>query len=208
MIPQIDFIHAGIPENPEYNSTGFRMDKELDEIDLDNYLLFAGSSHTEGVGVDPNQTFAHLVSAHMKCDCVNLAMGGGGIDVVEHNLLLWDLKHTKKPKATIIEWPIYQRYIKDIEGQDNLCPAGIWSNEEFIVHAEQPLYQKGKLTYDYLKRILPGPIVDVMHGKISHYTWNSDVIWHTAHDFGTDGEHVGPKGHLATAEQISARLGY
>ena len=44
-------IEAGIRGDAEYNTSGFRMTKELDDIDLDNYCLFLGSSHTEGVGV-------------------------------------------------------------------------------------------------------------------------------------------------------------
>ena len=97
---------------------------------MDNYILFAGSSHTEGVGVNPDQTFAHIVSAAMKCDQVNLGVGGGGIDAVEHNLLMWFLKHDKHPKAIIVEWPDYGRFIQDKWNQANLCPAGMWSESK------------------------------------------------------------------------------
>jgi len=201
MISQVQFVQAAPGGNPEYNSSGFRC-KEFEDIDLDNYCLFAGCSHTEGVGVANDETFAHLVSEKLKCDCVNLAVGGGGIDAVEHNLLAWFMYTDKKPKALVIEWPIYQRYIKDIHGQKNLCPAGAWSNPKFVTYADDPLYIKGELTYHFLHRIMPVKIIDVMHGSISQYTWNSSMIWHERLDKGTDGGHGGPKSHIATAENI------
>ena len=59
-------IEAGIRGDAEYNTSGFRMSKELDDIDLDNYCLFLGSSHTEGVGVEIEQRYSTLVSAVEK----------------------------------------------------------------------------------------------------------------------------------------------
>jgi|TARA_R110001592_G_scaffold283297_1_gene551223 hypothetical protein len=205
---QKDFIHSAIAKDPEYNSSGFRMRKEISEIDFDNYIIFAGSSHTTGVGVKYEEMFSHLVSAVMKVDCVNLALGGGGIDAVEHNLLVWHLKYKQPPKAIVVEWPIYQRYIKHIEHQENLCPAGNWSDPKFVTYADIPLYVKGEMVFKQLHRLIPTKIIDVTHGKISKYTWNSSMIWHNSIDKGTDGEHAGPKSHLNTAEQILSALGY
>lgn len=197
---QRDFITAGPDNNPEYNSAGFRC-KEFDDIDMDNYILFAGSSHVEGIGVNPDQTFGHIVSAAMKCDQVNLGVGGGGIDAVEHNLLMWFLKYDKLPKAIVVEWPDYSRYMRDVYGQTNLCPAGMWSDSEFITHAEQALYLKGEISYHNLHRIMPVKIIDVMHSKVT-LNVNSMMIWHTGLDIGTDNAHPGPKSHLQTAENI------
>ena len=202
MIPEGDFTHSGIPGDSEYNSAGFRMHKEIDDIDLDNYIMFLGSSHTVGVGVEQEKSFPHLISAVMKCDCVNLAVGGGGIDAVEHNLLMWFLKYDKHPKAIIIEWPIYQRYMKDIHGQHNMAPAGAWDEPKFVIAADEALYIKGELTYYNLHNISPVPIIDVMYSKINNNYMDSYVIWHSEVDKGSDGEHAGAKTHLNTAENI------
>ena len=190
----------------EYNSSGFRMTKELEDIDLDNYCLFLGSSHTEGVGVEIEQRYSTLVSAVLKCEEVNLSVGGGGIDAVEHNLLSWFMHTKKEPKHIIIEWPAYQRFMQDIYEQKNMCPAGIWSEPEFLVYADQALYLKAELTYHNLHRLSPVKIIDVMHSKIVDQTWQSLMIWHTDIDIGTDNSHPGPKTHLATAENILAVL--
>ena len=135
-------------------------------------------------------------------------VGGGGIDAVEHNLLLWHFRYKQPPKAIIVEWPIYQRYIKHIDNQENMTPAGNWSDPEFVTYADIPLYLKGELTYGLLHRLMPTKIIDVSHGKISAYTWNSSMIWHDSIDKGTDGQHAGPKSHMKTAEQILSALGY
>ena len=201
ILTQAEFIPGGPDGDPEYNSLGFRC-KEFTDIDMDNYILFAGSSHTQGVGVKPDQTFAHLVSTVLKCDQVNLGVGGGGIDAVEHNLLMWFLKHKKLPKAIIVEWPIYQRYMKDIHGQHNMAPAGAWDEPRFVIAADEALYIKGELTYYNLHNISPVPIIDVMHSKINNKYMDSHVIWHTGLDIGTDDAHPGPKSHIQTAENI------
>jgi hypothetical protein len=195
-------VEAGERGNPEYNSSGFRMTKELEDIDLDNYCLFAGSSHTVGVGVEIEQRYSHLVSAVLKCDEVNLGVGGGGIDTVEHNLLSWFMHTKKEPKCLVVEWPNYARYMKNIYGQKNLCPAGSWSNPKFLVHAEEALYVKGEMAYHNLHRIIPTRIIDVMHCKIVDQMWQSLIIWHSCKDYGTDNSHPGPKSHLETAENI------
>ena len=190
----------------EYNSSGFRMTKELEDIDLDNYCLFLGSSHTEGIGVDIEQRYSTLISAVLKCDEVNLGVGGGGIDAVEHNLLAWFMHTNKEHKSLIVEWPAYQRYMRDIHGQKNLCPAGTWSNPEFLVYADQALYVKAELAYHNLHKLIPTKIIDVMHCKIVDQTWQSLMIWHSNLDIGTDNAHPGPKSHLETAENILAVL--
>lgn len=204
ILTQAEFITGGPDQDPEYNSAGFRC-KEFDDIDMDNYILFAGSSHTEGVGVKPEQTFAHLVSTVLKCDQVNLGVGGGGIDAVEHNLLMWFLKHKKLPKAIVVEWPDYARFMRDNYGHANLCPAGMWSDSEFITYAEQVLYLKGEISYHNLHRLMPVKIIDIMHSKVT-LNVNSMMIWHTGLDIGTDDAHPGPKSHSQTAENILQAL--
>ena len=199
-------IEAGIRGDAEYNTFGFRMSKELNDIDLDNYCLFLGSSHTVGVGVEIEQRYSTLVSAVLKCDEVNLGVGGGGIDAVEHNLLSWFIHTKKEPKHLIIEWPAYQRFMQNIHGQKNMCPAGAWSQPKFLVHADQALYVKAELAYHNLHRLSPVKIIDVMHSKLVLQNWESYMIWHNELDIGTDNSHPGPKSHLETAENILAVL--
>ena len=57
----------------QYNEYGHRC-KSIHDIDLDNYILFAGCSHTEGVGLELETTFPYLVSNQLGNDYYN--MGG------------------------------------------------------------------------------------------------------------------------------------
>lgn len=91
------------------NSNGHRC-KEIKDIDLNNYILYAGCSHTEGIGLELENTYPYLLSKSLNCDYYNLSVGGSGIDVILHNLIVWFgiVKH--KPKLVIIQWPYWARY--------------------------------------------------------------------------------------------------
>jgi hypothetical protein len=204
-VDSIEFISATLPGDPEYNSLGFRS-KEPDDLDFDNYILFAGCSHAVGVGVEIDESFPAIVAKEFGCDYYNLSVGGGGIDAVEHNIMMWFLKYDKHPKYIVIEWPNWQRYIKNVEGQPNLCPAGAWTDEEFLVYADDAMYIKGDMAYQNLHNLTPVKIIDVQYGKITNFNVNSYMIWHCLDDIGTDGGHAGPKSHKATAEKIIEML--
>jgi hypothetical protein len=93
-----------------YNSLGHRC-KDVKDIDLDNYLLFAGCSHAEGIGLELEKTYSYRVAEMLGCDYYNLALGGSGIDLMTHNLTMWNNYVPKKPKALIILWPHETRFL-------------------------------------------------------------------------------------------------
>ena len=81
----------------EINENGHRC-KSINDINLDNYILFAGCSHTLGIGLELDKTYPFMVSHLLGCDYYNLGMPGAGIDVLEYNLLMWFSKVKKNPK--------------------------------------------------------------------------------------------------------------
>jgi len=93
-----------------YNSLGHRC-KDVEDIDLDNYILFAGCSHAEGIGLELEKTYSYRVAEMLGCDYYNLALGGSGIDLMTHNLALWNSYVPKKPKALIMLWPGETRFL-------------------------------------------------------------------------------------------------
>ena len=195
------FVHADQASDPEYNSFGHRC-KEIADLDFDNYVLFAGCSHTVGVGVTVKQSYPYRVAKKLKCDYYNLGLGGGGIDAVEHNLLAWFTLYDKPPKYIFCEWPDYARYMKQLPGYANMTPTGNWTDPEFLVEADYPLQVKEELVYKLLNEISPCPIIDIRFTGLGIIANNSYTIWHCKDDIGTDGEHPGPKSHKATAEKI------
>lgn len=121
----------------EYNSLGHRC-KNLEDIDLDNYLLFTGCSHTEGIGLELEKTYAYRVAEMLGCDYYNLALGGSGIDLMTHNLTLWNNRVAKKPKALIILWPHETRFLTTYKGDIrlNLVSGGNYKAKRFILAGE------------------------------------------------------------------------
>jgi|688.fasta_scaffold148988_4 hypothetical protein len=117
------------------NSNGHRC-KEITDIDLDNYILYTGCSHTEGIGMKLEDTYPYLLSQKLKCDYYNLSIGGTGIDAVNYNLLMWFAKIKKPPKLLILQWPHHTRATtKFFENPHKLIPEpwynyGIWSTKD------------------------------------------------------------------------------
>ena len=94
----------------ERNELGHRS-KSIDQIDLDNYLLFTGCSFTEGIGNLLEDTYPYLVSQKNNIDYYNLGLGGSGIDAMFFNLIQWISHVPKKPKALIVQWPNIARFL-------------------------------------------------------------------------------------------------
>lgn len=120
-----------------YNSLGHRC-KNIEDIDLDNYLLFTGCSHTEGVGLELEKTYPYLVADMLGCDYYNLAVGGSGIDVLTHNLTMWQKRVSKKPKAVVILWPHETRFVTKNKDQIflNLGTDTNYTTKRFILAGE------------------------------------------------------------------------
>ena len=93
------------------NKLGHRS-KNIEDIDLDNYILFTGCSHAEGIGLELEKTFPYLTANDLGTDYYNLALGGSGIDVMTHNLMMWIHTIKKLPKALIIMWPQTVRFAR------------------------------------------------------------------------------------------------
>ena len=92
----------------KYNNHGHRC---MDINDLsEGYILFAGCSHTEGIGLKLERTYPYLVSKHYQRSYYNLALGGTGPDVVMFNIIGFLSKVKIKPSMVIIQWPDFSRF--------------------------------------------------------------------------------------------------
>ena len=125
----------------DINQLGHRS-KNIEDIDLDNYILFTGCSHAEGIGLELEKTFPYLTANDLGTDYYNLALGGSGIDVMTHNLMMWIHTVKKLPKALIIMWPQTTRFARLQECGELLSfevPSCATStdDEKFIVMGEK-----------------------------------------------------------------------
>jgi hypothetical protein len=104
-----DWYYRNVDITYNYNKNGHRC-KNIEEIDLDNYILFSGCSHVEGVGVELEKSFPYLVADELGIDYYNLGLGGSGIDVMTYNLVSWLNTVKKLPKAVVIMWTYEARF--------------------------------------------------------------------------------------------------
>lgn len=129
-----DWYYRTVDITYNHNSLGHRS-IEPQNLNLDNYILFTGCSHTEGIGLELEKTYPYLVAGQLDCGYYNLALGGSGIDAMMHNLSLWLGKVKEKPKAIVVQWPNEARFLLTDEQStliNKLRPMGIWNSEEEI----------------------------------------------------------------------------
>jgi hypothetical protein len=185
------------------NSLGHRS-KEITEVNLDNYILCIGCSHTEGVGMELEKTYPFLLAKKLNCDYYNLSLGATGIDVVLHNLTIWFSTITKKPKALIIQWPDFTRTITGLSDK-NLETRGLWhQNEDYSRFIDLGIslqwFDAKKIMAHYIVQALNVPTVYFGLQKVIPF--NDDTIIEPIIDYARDLSHPGIKSHARFAESI------
>lgn len=200
-----DWVYRNLEVTYTYNKNGHRC-KDIEDIDLDNYLLFTGCSHTEGVGLRLEDTFAYKVSQELNCDYYNLGMAGTGIDILEYNLIAWLSKIKKKPKYLIVQWPDHSRFASLHPGYTNLLQNGTWTDSDpalrFIASAEESgFFQARKMiSHNLVTSIAGSPILEVQFTSLE--SWSNECVWLKRLDLARDLCHAGIKSNLDITEKI------
>lgn len=91
------------PLSYNYNSYGYRMDKELSQVDSSNYIAFFGCSYTVGTGLPLECTYPSIIANTLKVDYVNAGLAGSSVDFAFMNIV--ELLDSTPPKAIIVQWP-------------------------------------------------------------------------------------------------------
>lgn len=100
-----EWKYYDMPISYNMNAAGYRMNKNFNEIDYDNYIIFFGCSHTIGVGLPLEDTFAYRIAKQVKCDYINASIHSSGTDFVYANFLHFFGRMPKKPKCIVFVWP-------------------------------------------------------------------------------------------------------
>lgn len=157
-----------------YNNNGHRCN-DIEDIDLENYILFAGCSHTEGIGLKLEDTYPYLLTQYFKCSYYNLALGGTGPDTMIYNIATWFAKTKKLPKLLVVQWPHHIRIvIRDYSKSENVDPiiwntSGSWNADKnsdmskFFVYGNSIKYFDSQrlLFKNLIKNIAPCPVLYV-----------------------------------------------
>lgn len=91
----------GHDPDPQFNSRGHRS-KEIEELNLHNYILFVGDNVALGLDKPVEETFPHIVSQKLKVDYYNLSIFNGGLDAIRYNLLTWNTIQDLKPRLIVV----------------------------------------------------------------------------------------------------------
>jgi hypothetical protein len=182
-----------------YNSYGHRCEN-LKDIDTNNYILFTGCSHTEGVGLKLEKTYPYMTAKQLGCDYYNLSIAGTGFDVLEYNLLTWFHKVKQKPKYVVIQWPDHSRYVSLYPGYHDLMQSGRWMEDEnthrFMAASEELgiVHARKQISRNLLKNIIGDvPLIEINFQQHSGYS--NDCLWLKRIDFARDLQHAGIKSH-------------
>lgn len=137
-----DWYYRDIEISYIRNSVGHRC-IDISQLDFDNYIMFAGCSFTEGIGLELEKTYPYLLSKKLNCDYYNVALGGTGVDAIIHNLTIW-INTYKKPKLLIVQWPHLLRGLV----ADNIADS---VNKIKIMSIHDETYKEFLLVGDKLK---------------------------------------------------------
>lgn len=85
----------------DFNSLGHRC-KELKDLNLQNYILFAGDNIGVGLGTAIEETYPYLVANKLKTEYYNLSIFNGGLDALRYNLITWFTLIKQRPRAVIV----------------------------------------------------------------------------------------------------------
>jgi hypothetical protein len=133
----------------DLNTHGHRC-QPIENLDLDNYILFVGCSLTMGIGVRLEHSYPYLVAQELGMSYYNLAVGGTGDDVLAYNTTMWRTKIQQPPRLVIIQWSSRGRLVCH-DGPENWANHGSWSNSRDYITGQHYL---DKLGYFRARRTL------------------------------------------------------
>jgi hypothetical protein len=111
------------PITYKFNSQSFRMDKQIEEVNFDNYGIFFGCSNTMGHGVRIEDTFAYKTAITLNLDYINAGVGGASPSYVADNLSKFLDRVDRTPKFVVINWPnLFRKYYVDDSGMEFKIP--------------------------------------------------------------------------------------
>lgn len=192
----IDTIHY------QYNNLGHRC-KNIEEIDLNNYILFAGCSHTFGESLNIEDSYPYITSKLLQSDYYNLALPATGLDIMFYNVMMWCMTY-QHPKLLIIQYPDYTRFSRT-HSFPIVTPCGSWSERSdvldiLIKNETLGINAFKSLCFTNLLNQLNIPKVKLIFGSLKPY--DEDFIHVKKLDAAKDNKHYGVETHNMCAELI------
>jgi hypothetical protein len=174
-----------------FNSRGHRC-KEIEEINLQNYILFAGDNVGIGWGTPLEETYPYLISKALKIDYYNLSIFNGGLDSLRYNLITWYTTIPQKPRAIIISNEFLNSFLVSDTNGDNLKPCDLNDDKVQIVlntgNTTNYFKTRQHLTDKLLANIIKNPIYQIefkdripaLTSNVINLKHNGDMFDHSA----------------------------
>ena len=185
----------------QVNSMGYRA-KEFDSINWSDSYIIQGCSACFGAGIlDDNDTIAEQLSKRVRKPVINLGVCGGSIELQYFNTIEM-IEQGIKPLGVFTMAPNADRF--PMFNNNELENCGAWSESKKLEwalnnnSAQHNLYHGRAVTIMW--RLQQVPIITFGHHH--HAVPYVDCHMLERIDWGTDGEHWGPK----TAECIAEML--
>lgn len=193
-----------------YNENGHRC-KNISEIDLSNYILFVGCSHTEGIGVELEKSYPYLVAEELGCDYYNLGVGGSGADTAFYNLMIWFNKIQHKPKHLVIQWPEPHRFITSLD-ENSYHLHGPWTTDEetlkFLYYGEELSYFTNRIMMynNVMSTIINSDEIVYVNRPCDKKIFGEKHVLMEYRDLARDLVHFGIDTHKSIAKKIIAKI--
>lgn len=211
-----DWYYRNCKITYRYNTNGHRC-HEIDEVDFDNYILFVGDSHAEGVGLELKRTFAYLTAQKLGVSYYNLGLAGTGLDYMLFNVISW-ISRYPRPRYIFNYWTDPTRFLKITEGNKILQAWMInhampEADKHFLVYGEMAGYVNTKhwLTSTLLKTVLDNNNIPFFNFYCGHpdLHYKSQFIERLLPDFAYDrarDDHYGNETHIAISEILCEKF--
>ena len=183
------------------NSHGYRC-PEFDTIDWQNTIVTLGCSHTFGISIDDNETYASLLQEKLGIPVVNLGMSATDIWFQVYNAIeLMKLN----VQGVILQVPNKERFT--VFGTGNKAKNfGTWNMQTYAQLAElwvdeRNLEQWHLFGCDYIEKILGDKLLYSFSFLDTDHLPTMKII--SQDDVGRDNAHPGPMTHKKIAEIIA-----
>jgi hypothetical protein len=154
----------GNDSSPQFNNRGHRC-KDVEDINLHNYFLFAGDNIGLGLDKDVTETYPYVVSKALKTDYYNLCVFNGGVDCLRYNIITWLNKYKEKPKAIIVSYEFLNSVIVSDHNFKNLkyCDLTDATTRDLLEAAQETGFFKMRnyLTDKLIIRLVNIPIFQI-----------------------------------------------
>lgn len=188
------------PITYKFNSYGFRSD----EFSLDPNIVFLGCSHTCGIGMPIEQTWASIVSKTLGLKNFNLGVGGSSNDTAFRLGQHWIPQ--LNPNIVIFLSPERSRF--ELHNDKHIQDWGTWQehhSEDYKMLWRTWILNNTNSNMNYLKNKLAlEQICDKLNIKLLHTEYRD--ISCNGHDLARDLGHGGTKANQLIADHFLSKL--